>query len=73
MRYARSKNHKRSTRPQNHTKKPHVIHKPKIEKSKQYQRFAKLIHKNHKNHTHLWSLALALALAFALIYIYNII
>ena len=67
MRYARSKNHKRSTRPQNHTQKPHAIHKLKIEKSKQYQRFAKKIHKNHKNHHHLWSLALALA--FALIYI----
>lgn len=67
VRYARSKNHKRSTRPQNHTKKPQAIHKPKNDKSKQYQRFAKLIHKNHKNHHHLWSLALLLA--FALIYI----
>nr|DAL17410.1 MAG TPA_asm: hypothetical protein [Caudoviricetes sp.] len=67
MRYARSKNHTRTTRPQNHTQKPQAIHKFKIEKSKQYQRFANKNHKNHKNHHYVWTLALALA--FALIYI----
>ena len=33
MRYARTKNHIRPTRTQNHTQKPHKNHKPKIDKS----------------------------------------